>query len=58
VAGAMVLLFVFPIASPAQSSGVVVVIAEVSHVRKLINVDALCPLSIMVSQVSHIFLIE
>jgi hypothetical protein len=58
VASPVMFLLVVPVASPAESTGVIVVITKIGHVVESVGVDILPPLIIVGSQVSHVLLIE
>lgn len=54
----MVLFLGFPVTTPAESSGVIMVVAEVSHIVKSIGVNIFGPFGVIVPEVVHIFLVE
>jgi len=51
-------LLALPVASPTQSSSVVVVVAEVGHVVESIRVNIFGPLVVVVPYVVHVLLVE
>lgn len=54
----MMLLFVIPIASPAESSSIIMIITEVGHIVESVWINIFAPLVIVVSKIVHILLVE
>ena len=58
VAGSVMFFLGLPIASPAQSSSIVMVVTEIAHIVESINIDIFAPFIVVIPKIVHIFLIE
>lgn len=52
------LLLIIPVACPAQSSGIIMVITEIGQIVQFVQIDAFAPLAVVIAQIVHVLLVE